>query len=62
MNTSPAGTAVTPALVRAPVRLIVAGVAFLLGLGLFMTTGFAWPGVIHNATHDTRHSLGLPCH
>jgi len=36
--------------------------AIILGLALFLTTGFAWPSAIHNATHDTRHSLGLPCH
>ena len=29
---------------------------------LFLATGFAWPSAIHNATHDTRHALGLPCH
>jgi cobalt transporter subunit CbtB len=24
--------------------------------------GFAGPSAIHNATHDTRHAFGLPCH
>ena len=33
-----------------------------LGLALFLAAGFAWPEVMHNATHDMRHSLGLPCH
>ncbi len=37
-------------------------VAATLGLTLFLAAGFAWPEVMHNATHDVRHSLGLPCH
>ena len=36
--------------------------AFLLGLSLFYSVGFAAPAALHNATHDTRHALGLPCH
>jgi len=36
--------------------------AILLGLFLFLGVGFASPMAIHNATHDTRHALGLPCH
>ena len=43
-------------------RIVPALAAMCLGLALFVTTGFAWPAVIHNATHDMRHSLGLPCH
>lgn len=39
-----------------------AGVALILGLGLIFLTGFAYPEVIHNAAHDTRHSLSFPCH
>jgi len=27
-----------------------------------MAVGFAPIEVIHNATHDTRHSTGFPCH
>ena len=42
--------------------LRAAGVALLLGLGLIFLTGFAYPEVIHNAAHDTRHSLSFPCH
>ena len=35
-----------------------------LGLGLFLAlgAGLANPAAIHNATHDTRHAFGLPCH
>jgi len=36
--------------------------ALLLGLFLFVGAGFAGTTVLHNATHDTRHALGLPCH
>jgi len=43
-------------------RVLPAAAAFVFGLGLFLATGFASPSAIHNATHDMRHSLGLPCH
>jgi len=43
-------------------RVVPALAALVFGLGLFLATGFAWPSAIHNATHDTRHALGLPCH
>jgi len=36
--------------------------AALLGLMVLMAVGFAPIEVIHNATHDTRHSTGFPCH
>lgn len=36
--------------------------ALLLGLGLVLLMGFAGPQLIHNAAHDTRHSLSFPCH
>jgi cobalt transporter subunit CbtB len=42
--------------------LRAAGICLLLGLGLVFLTGFAYPEVIHNAAHDTRHSLSFPCH
>ena len=42
--------------------LRAAGLALILGLGLIFLTGFAYPEVIHNAAHDTRHSLSFPCH
>jgi cobalt transporter subunit CbtB len=31
-------------------------------LAMFLGAGIASPETIHNATHDTRHALGLPCH
>jgi cobalt transporter subunit CbtB len=36
--------------------------ALVLGLMLVAGAGFAAPSFIHNATHDTRHAFGLPCH
>ena len=42
--------------------LRAAGIALVLGLGLIFLMGFAYPEVIHNAAHDTRHSLSFPCH
>ncbi|MCK5090351.1 MAG: CbtB domain-containing protein [Hyphomicrobium sp.] len=42
--------------------LIAAAVAFVFGVGLVFTTGFAHPTTIHNAAHDTRHALSFPCH
>lgn len=49
-------------LTRLPARVIPAIFAMTFGLVLFLGAGFAWPSVLHNATHDTRHSFGLPCH
>lgn len=43
-------------------RRVPALAALLLGLALFIGAGFAAPSVLHNATHDTRHAFGLPCH
>ncbi len=43
-------------------RIAPAALAFLLGLALFLTSGFAGATVLHNSTHDTRHAFGLPCH
>jgi cobalt transporter subunit CbtB len=62
MNTARTEIVSTRAIAGISARAIPALVAFLFGLTLFVTAGFAWPSVIHNATHDTRHALGLPCH
>jgi cobalt transporter subunit CbtB len=43
-------------------RALPALLALILGVGLIFAAGFAWPSALHNATHDTRHALGLPCH
>jgi cobalt transporter subunit CbtB len=36
--------------------------ALAFGLLIVFAAGFASPATIHNATHDTRHAFGLPCH
>ena len=42
--------------------LTAALVALLFGGALLFVTGFASPATIHNAAHDTRHTLSYPCH
>lgn len=37
-------------------------VAVMLGVGLIYGVGFAGSATIHDAAHDTRHSLSFPCH
>lgn len=36
--------------------------AAFIGLSLVFITGFSHIDAIHNAAHDTRHSLAFPCH
>ena len=36
--------------------------ALALGILVVWGAGFAFPAAVHNATHDTRHAFGLPCH
>jgi len=36
--------------------------ALVIGLLLIGTIGFASDMNVHNGAHDTRHSLGFPCH
>ncbi len=36
--------------------------ALVIGLLVVCGAGFASPMALHNATHDTRHAFGLPCH
>lgn len=40
----------------------VALMAAVLGLALLFVAGFAETNVLHNATHDARHSAAFPCH
>ena len=35
--------------------------AALLGVTILLGVGFG-AGVLHSAAHDTRHSIGFPCH
>ena len=34
----------------------------MLGLSVLYCVGFASLPQVHNATHDTRHASGFPCH
>jgi cobalt transporter subunit CbtB len=43
-------------------RLMAGVLALFLGLILVGGVGFASDMAIHNGAHDTRHSLGFPCH
>jgi cobalt transporter subunit CbtB len=36
--------------------------AMALGLLIIGIVGFSPIDVVHSATHDVRHSIGLPCH
>jgi len=60
MHSSDTATAISSSGIQA--RLWPAIGAFAFGLVLFVAAGFASPALLHNATHDTRHALGLPCH
>lgn len=54
-----------PAGLRVPARseaLIAAAMAALFGALLIWGVGFAPIAALHNAAHDTRHSLAFPCH
>lgn len=51
----------TQALPRAS-RLVAISVLVGLGVALVFIAGFAHPQALHNAAHDSRHSLSFPCH
>lgn len=40
----------------------LAAFVFLLGAGLVFLTGFAPSATLHNAAHDSRHTMSFPCH
>jgi cobalt transporter subunit CbtB len=43
-------------------QVMQAGFAALLGLALFIGVAFSHPAAIHNAAHDSRHGVAVPCH
>lgn len=43
-------------------KVMPAIVALLFGVFLIIGVGFAHSDTIHNAAHDSRHSLAFPCH
>ncbi|HLY47497.1 MAG TPA: CbtB domain-containing protein [Stellaceae bacterium] len=42
--------------------LVAAALAALLGGFLVWGVGFSPIAALHNAAHDTRHSMAFPCH
>lgn len=59
MNTQ---VAVNTADISVSQRLIAGVLALFIGIVLVGGVGFASDMNIHNGAHDTRHSLGFPCH
>ena len=59
MNTTVSTTQISLSLSQ---RLVAGSIALLLGLVLLAGTGFAGDFRLHNGAHDTRHSMGFPCH
>jgi cobalt transporter subunit CbtB len=59
MNTTTASAIASLSLSQ---RLIAGLIALVLGFVLLGTVGFASDVRLHNGAHDTRHSLGFPCH
>lgn len=43
-------------------RLGTAVVSLMLGAFLIYGVGIAHSDMLHDSTHDTRHSYGFPCH
>ena len=56
---------ITPSYAAADARsnkLTAVVLGLLLGTFLILGVGFANSSTIHNAAHDTRHSVSFPCH
>ncbi len=43
-------------------KYTAAALAAAVGIVLLFIAGFAETGVLHNAAHDSRHSVVFPCH
>ena len=57
----PNGVAVDGGRRGMPAAWLSAAVSMLLGALIIYGVGFA-PGVLHGNSHDSRHTLGFPCH
>lgn len=62
MNTIKAISSINPMPADRAADTRAAVLAVVFGIGIVFTVGFASPNVLHNAAHDSRHSLGFPCH
>jgi cobalt transporter subunit CbtB len=71
MQTSVAGNSITQTSVALPitgtrvrtsVRLWPSMAVFFFGLVVTYAVEFSTMPKVHNATHDTRHANGFPCH
>jgi cobalt transporter subunit CbtB len=47
---------------RTRARLLPCALAALLGVVLLYGVGLSHLPAVHDATHDTRHAAGFPCH
>lgn len=45
-----------------PERTVIGLIASLLGVFMLFGVGFAHSDILHNAAHDTRHAITVPCH
>jgi cobalt transporter subunit CbtB len=43
-------------------RVATGAVAILLGVFMLYGVAFAHTDLLHNAAHDTRHAITVPCH
>ena len=43
-------------------RVITGVIAALLGMFMLYGAAFAQSDILHNAAHDTRHAITVPCH
>ncbi len=62
MTTKPTTAAAIGSGAQADASLATILFVALIGATLLFAAGFASPAVMHDAAHDTRHSIGFPCH
>ena len=60
MHTKTAQAPATSVAIDETLKARVLALAF--GLIILFTVGFAYSTPVHNAAHDTRHTLAFPCH
>jgi cobalt transporter subunit CbtB len=55
-------TTTTTAGISISQRVITGLLCVFLGVGIVFMVGLSQVSAAHNAAHDTRHSIGFPCH